>query len=89
MCTCARSAALLHLYLHAFSAMITITVKDENDEAPVFDPNVIHVNITESAVVDTILTTVGATDVDSTGGPLAYFISSSTDDAFSIDSHSG
>jgi len=56
---------------------VVVTVSDENDNAPVFHPAVVHVNVSESISVPAVIGQMYATDADSpenNNGQLRYTI---------------
>nr|XP_046249840.1 cadherin-related family member 5 [Scatophagus argus] len=55
-----------------------------NDNPPVFEQDVYHVNVNEMSPVDTSVGTYAATDLD--GQPLYYTLTSDTPDAFKLSS---
>ncbi|XP_051869361.1 protocadherin beta-7-like isoform X13 [Pristis pectinata] len=56
---------------------VTITVKDANDNAPVFSQSVYKINMLESAPIGTLIMTLNATDLDDGGnGEITYALSS-------------
>lgn len=70
------------------SVQVTITVIDENDNAPVFGNGPYNVSITENSPTNSLVTTVMATDAD-LDTILSYSISSGATNLFSIDSTTG
>ena len=57
--------------------VLTVTITDDNDNAPVFSPTYYFVSISENAAVGTTVTSVTATDADSsTAGTITYGIAS-------------
>ena len=72
------------------SAMVTIRVTDVNDEAPVFTQAEYHATVAENMSVGTIVTRVSATDSDSDGTTITYFITSGdVGNAFSVGESDG
>lgn len=60
------------------TATVTISILDVNDNAPEFDQPFYYASIDEDALFPTLVTTIRATDVDSsTYGPIVYRIGSS------------
>ncbi|XP_051869357.1 protocadherin gamma-A11-like isoform X10 [Pristis pectinata] len=56
---------------------VTITVKDANDNAPVFSQSVYKVNMLESSPIGTLIFTLNATDLDDgANGEITYALSS-------------
>ena len=49
--------------------MLFITVLDENDETPLFDPQTVTVNLLENVTVNSLIHTFTATDRDASSTP--------------------
>ncbi len=73
------------------SAMVEISLLDENDNDPIFEQEMYEAEISELSVVGSIVTRVIATDEDSgSNGEIHYSISSGNDDGiFAIGARSG
>ena len=57
--------------------VLMVTITDDNDNAPVFSPTYYFVSISENTAVGTTVTSVTATDADtSTAGTVTYGIAS-------------
>ncbi|XP_071951339.1 protocadherin Fat 4-like [Antedon mediterranea] len=70
------------------NTQVVITVTDINDNAPVFEKDSYRVTITENASSGSLLTSVSATDIDSTGA-ISYRIVNGDPALFQIDALSG
>ncbi|MGH0120863.1 UNVERIFIED_CONTAM: hypothetical protein FKN15_024344 [Acipenser sinensis] len=72
------------------SASLSITVLDENDNRPVFNPAVLSVRLRENSLAGVVVTQVSASDADSgANGWLTYRIEGGAQDRFVMDSSSG
>ncbi|RXM29770.1 Cadherin-23 [Acipenser ruthenus] len=72
------------------SAALSITVLDENDNRPVFNPAVLSVRLRENSPAGVVVTQVSASDADSgANGWLTYRIEGGAQDRFVMDSSSG
>ncbi|XP_051869387.1 protocadherin gamma-C3-like [Pristis pectinata] len=62
--------------LRSGKVQVTITVKDANDNAPVFSQSVYKTNLLESAPIGTLIITLNATDLDDgRNGEITYALS--------------
>lgn len=76
--------------VHQILANLTILVKDENDNAPVFTQTEYHVTVPEMTPPGTDLLTIVAKDADEgMNAKIRYSIKISPVDGFSIDSSTG
>ncbi|XP_030621292.1 protocadherin gamma-A11-like [Chanos chanos] len=75
------------------TVVIHVTVLDANDNAPVFSQAVYKVSLPENSPLDTVVTTMNATDADEgANGEVSYEFSRITDKArklFSLDANTG
>ncbi|XP_071485882.1 protocadherin Fat 4-like [Diadema antillarum] len=72
------------------SAQITITVIDENDNAPIFNEAPYNVSITENSPTNSLVTTVTATDADiGSHSIISYNITAGASNLFSLDATNG
>ncbi|XP_078087866.1 protocadherin-10-like [Mustelus asterias] len=76
------------------TAQVSITVKDTNDNAPIFPQSVYRVTLLETAPTGTRVTILNATDLDDgSNGEIAYSLSSHTSararETFEVDSKTG
>lgn len=70
------------------STCLKMTIRDENDNKPIFQHGALNVVVKESARVGTVLTSVFATDADSgSNSVLTYKIVSGNTDGFLVDQH--
>ncbi|XP_019620041.1 PREDICTED: protocadherin Fat 4-like [Branchiostoma belcheri] len=92
-----QSSAVLSIMVavngtRALTAMATvnITVVDQNDNAPVFDPTNIEAAVPEDAVLGAEVVVLTATDADKgLNAELQYFIHSGGDGKFALDNSTG
>ncbi|XP_066303811.1 protocadherin Fat 4-like isoform X2 [Branchiostoma lanceolatum] len=69
---------------------VNITVVDQNDNAPVFDPTNIQADVQEDAVLGAEVVVLTATDADKgRNAELLYFIHSGGDGKFALDNSTG
>ncbi|XP_048400520.2 protocadherin-11 X-linked isoform X2 [Stegostoma tigrinum] len=72
------------------SATVVIKLKDENDNAPVFNQPVIGLSIPENNTPGTQLTKISATDADSgKNAEIAYLLGPNAPSVFSVDRRTG
>ncbi|XP_072924044.1 protocadherin Fat 4-like [Hemitrygon akajei] len=80
--------------LRSGKAQVTITVKDANDNSPVFSQSVYSVSLLESAAIGTLIITANASDLDvGSNGEITYSLSSHNSEnireLFRVDSKTG